>query len=83
MVPKYRYRGTFSEKYSVFSIVIPYQLKIELFFSLWSGANKFLTPKYNKKTKMMNSFVYEKMQQTVKANVVKLVTREVGSERCF
>ena len=47
MIPKYWYRGTFSKKIWYFQVfVISNGLKIKLSLSLWSGANKFLTPKY-------------------------------------
>ena len=48
MIPKYRYRGTFVKKNSVFSVFC-YYLSIKnltISLSLWSGANKFSAPKY-------------------------------------
>ena len=45
-VPKYPYRGIFLKKYSIFSVFC-YHLSLEnQIISFWSGANKFLTPKY-------------------------------------
>ena len=67
----YQYRGTFFKSIRYFQLfVINHRLKIKLFISLWSGANKFLTPKYNATVRSKEGFKVRLPVMTIEYHVI-------------